>query len=317
MDILIGFTGFVGSNLQSQHKFERVYNSSNIKDAFGTNPDLCVYSGIRAEKFAADKFPENDLQHIEDAISNIKQIKPKNLVLISTIDVIPAVQSGEVYEDTPYETKTLTPYGQNRLHLENEIRLQYPDTLIVRLPALFGEGIKKNFVFDLINFIPAMLKKEKFTELNAQDDSLRRYYTEDDSNFFRLNGDITFNERLKLKDIFQRLGFSALNFTDSRSCFPFYNLKNLWSHILDLQSNNVKLAHMAVEPVSASEIYQAVYETGFTNEIVSHPFDYEFFKTRHTDILNGCNGYIFNKNDVLLEIVDFVKSHTLEGYGNA
>ena len=40
-DILVGYTGFVGSNLYMQHNFNGVYNSSNIKDAYGADPDLC------------------------------------------------------------------------------------------------------------------------------------------------------------------------------------------------------------------------------------------------------------------------------------
>ena len=30
MDILVGYTGFVGSNLYKNHKFDRVFNSKNI-----------------------------------------------------------------------------------------------------------------------------------------------------------------------------------------------------------------------------------------------------------------------------------------------
>ena len=35
-------------------------------------------------------------------------------------------------------------YGRNRLYLENYIRNNYHDYLIVRLPGLFGKGLKKN-----------------------------------------------------------------------------------------------------------------------------------------------------------------------------
>jgi hypothetical protein len=42
-------------------------------------------------------------------------------------------------------------YGTNRLALETWIAARNPDHLIVRLPALFGPGLKKNALFDLLH----------------------------------------------------------------------------------------------------------------------------------------------------------------------
>ena len=36
MDAIVGYTGFVGSNLCSHHTFAGQYNSKNIKEAFGS-----------------------------------------------------------------------------------------------------------------------------------------------------------------------------------------------------------------------------------------------------------------------------------------
>ena len=285
MKILIGHTGFVGSNLQKQHKFDLLFNSKNIQNAYGTAPDLCVYSGVFSEKFKADSFPEDDLAHIQNALENIRLIKPKNLVLISTVDTIPNRQSVDIFEDTPFNTDDLTPYGRHRLLLENEVRTIYPSTLIVRLPGLFGEGLKKNFIYDMINLVPAMLRKIEPV--------LVPYYYEDETGFFRLKPDA---DRETLKGIFNELGFSALNFTDSRSKFAFYNLDYLWGHIQTLREKGVTLAHMAVEPVGAGELYKAIFGRDFINELDRPPFDYSFFKTRHWD------EYIFNKGQIIEEI---------------
>ena len=84
---LVGYTGFVGSNIIKNFKFDNLYNSKNIDEAFGTNPDLLVYSGVRAEKFLANNEPKKDLEIIKNAFNNIKKINPKHVVLISTIDV--------------------------------------------------------------------------------------------------------------------------------------------------------------------------------------------------------------------------------------
>ena len=321
MNILVGYTGFVGSNLYNQYKFDKVFNSKNINDAFGTNPNLCVYAGIRAEKFRADKFPENDLAHINEAILIIEKINPKQLVLISTVDVIPPTQSGAVFEDTVYSTDSLTPYGKNRLHLESEIRSRYPNSLIVRLPALFGNGLKKNFIYDIINYIPSMLNKAKFEELFALNKNISNFYSVDENNFFRLIQNISNDKRILLKSIFKELGFSALNFTDSRSIFSFYNLKYLWNHIEILLSNNITMAHMANEPIRVAEIYQKVYKECFNNEIAVNPFNYTFFRTKNarilnTNVLNESIGYIFNKEIVVGEISEFVLDAIKHSYKN-
>ena len=40
----------------------------------------------------------------------------------------------------------------------------FSNYLIVHLPGLYGKNIKKNFIYDLINIIPNMLKEDKFQE---------------------------------------------------------------------------------------------------------------------------------------------------------
>ena len=54
MKAIVGYTGFVGSNLTASGDFDAKYNSGNIREAFGTKPDLLVYSGLRAEKYLAN-----------------------------------------------------------------------------------------------------------------------------------------------------------------------------------------------------------------------------------------------------------------------
>ena len=307
MNILVGHTGFVGSNLHRQGNFSGVFHSKNIRGAYGTRPDLCIYSGVRAEKFRADRFPEEDLRHIKEALQNIREIDPQKLVLISTVDVIPHGQEQEVYEHTPYDSQALTPYGQNRLFLEEAVRGIYPDALVVRLPALFGTGLKKNFIYDLIKRVPAMLKKGKFEELRGKEGALALYYQEDENGFFRIRPELSPSDTLLLKQMFANLGFSAIHFTDSRSNFSFYNLDYLWEHIHVLLENNVHLAHMATEPIGAASLYSTLYGADFVNEIQDRPFDYSFFKTAHTALLGGQGGYLFPRHVMAEEIEAFIK----------
>lgn len=302
MEILVGHTGFVGSNICKSYSFDRVYNSKSIVSAFGTNPELLVYSGVRAEKFMANKDPEKDLEIIQNAILNIKRINPVNMVLISTIDVYKSAI--HVNEDTAIDTEDLQPYGRNRYYLENWVQENIKDYLIIRLPGLYGENIKKNFIYDLIHVIPSVLNEVKYTELNSIDNLISEYYFKQDSGFYKCKN-LYSEQRTLLKEYFNKVGFSALNFTDSRGCFQFYNLKYLWNHIQTALNNNIKVLNMATEPVTIAKLYQFLKGKDFINECAKVIPNYDF-KTNYAHIFNGKNGYIFDKEFLMKDIAEFV-----------
>lgn len=298
---LVGYTGFVGSNLYSFGSFDKVYNSKNIETAYGTNPDILIYAGGRAEKFLANKFPEEDMELIYQAEENIRRINPKKLVLISTVDVFKTPQN--VDEESVISTEDLCKYGYNRYQLELWTRENYPDALIVRLPALFGINIKKNFLYDFINRIPFMLSADKFNEIILKDAEISNYYHLQENGFYKAN--IQKKDKRILREKFTKIGFSSLNFTDSRSRYQYYNLAELWNDIQLALANDIKLLHLATEPVSAREIY--IYLTGkdFRNEMDGSPANYNY-KTVHYKLFGGSAGYIRNKEDLLKEIKGFV-----------
>lgn len=91
----------------------------------------------------ANAYPEKDKLLIEEAKQNIKAINPKKLILISTIDVFK--EPINVSEESTIDLQGLQPYGYNRYQLELWVRENYPDALIIRLPALFGINLKKKF----------------------------------------------------------------------------------------------------------------------------------------------------------------------------
>ena len=140
---LVGYTGFVGSNIYASGEIDAAYNSKNIEEAYGTDPDLLIYAGLRAEKYLANNAPDKDMELILQAEENITKINPKRLVLISTIDVFKVPK--DVDENSAIDTENLHPYGYNRYQLELWVRENYPDALIIRLPGLFGKNIKKKF----------------------------------------------------------------------------------------------------------------------------------------------------------------------------
>ncbi len=303
MNAIVGYTGFVGSNLYTPERFQAAYNSKNIEEAYGTKPDLLVYSGVRAEKFLANSDPEKDKKNIEQAEKNIQNIQPKKLVLISTIDVFRTPIG--VDETSPIETENLHPYGANRYLLEQWVRTHYPDALIVRLPGLFGKNLKKNFIYDYIHIIPSMLKEEKFTELAEKDPQIKKYYA-DQGNGFR-KAVIQESEQEEVKKIFTNLGFSALNFTDSRSIFQFYNLSRLWDDIQITLKNDLRLLHLATEPVKVSDLYRFLTGKEFRNELPGKPAAYDY-RTCHAGLFGKDGSYLCTKDEVMQVIKEFVNA---------
>ncbi|OPZ82977.1 MAG: hypothetical protein BWY74_04541 [Firmicutes bacterium ADurb.Bin419] len=305
---LVGNTGFVGSNLELQTHFNRKYNSSNISEAFETEHDLVVYAGVRAEKFLANSAPEMDFLHVMQAVENIKRMKFKKLVLISTVDVYNKITG--VDENTPIDTEGLHPYGKNRYSLEQWVVENLKDYHIIRLPGLFGSGIKKNFVYDMINIIPSMLKEEKLNELQKlYPMNLNEFYSKQENGFYSL---VTQDKKskLQLKDFFGNCGFNALSFTDSRSKFQFYNLNYLWKHIERAMENGIRLLCLATEPVSAGELYYSIYGSEFKNEFPKTPVNYEI-RTIYAKLFGGVSGYIAGKNSVMEEIREFVSGQEI------
>ncbi len=303
MNALVGYTGFVGGNIyaSAQSDIDAVYNSKNIEDAYRTNPDLLIYAGLRAEKYLANSAPQNDRLLIEQAENNIKKINPKKLVLISTIDVF-KVPIG-VDEESEIETEGLHAYGYNRYMFECWARNNYPDALIIRLPGLFGKNIKKNFIYDFINIIPYMLKKSKFDELVSKDSEISDYYRLQSNGYYKV--DVPEGEKEKIKSKFLKLGFSALNFTDSRSIYQFYNLGRLWHDMKIALSKEIRLWHPATEPVSAAELYMYLTGEEFVNELEGVPAVYDY-RTVYSGVFGGDNGYILKKDELLSEIKTFV-----------
>lgn len=304
MRALVGYTGFVGSNIYTSGQFDAVYNSQNIADAYGTEPDLLIYAGMRAEKYLANHAPQKDMDLIYQAQENIRRIAPKRLVLISTIDVFGNPVG--IDETACVSESGLQAYGLNRYRLERWVRENYPTAVIIRLPGLFGKNIKKNFIYDYINVIPFMLKEDKFKELCAKDQEIAKYYEQLENGFYQCI-DLVSDERELLRNKFKEVGFTALNFTDSRNVYQFYPLNRLWDDIQKCLANDILLFHPATEPVSAAEIYEYLAGGTFGNVICDAPVFYDY-RTQYAQLFGGNNGYIMNKQEVLQQIRVFVES---------
>ncbi|MDE7031271.1 MAG: NAD(P)-dependent oxidoreductase [Lachnospiraceae bacterium] len=323
MVALVGYTGFVGSNLyaRARNRIKGVYNSQNIEKAYGLEPEVLIYSGVRPDKYLAESVPERDLEQILAAEKNIRAINPQRLVLISTIDVYQNPVGVDETDNVLYGGKGaagngIHPYGLNRYYLEAWVRKHYPDALIVRLPCLYGYNMKKNFIFDYLNVIPPVLKKEKYQELKVLEKAgdtilLDECYEAAGSGYYRCRKMDKHKKEL-LQKKFKKLGFTALNFTDSRSTFQFYSLGRLWEDIQIALSEDITVLNVATEPVTAAELYKTLTGEVFKNELKGTPVMYDF-RTTYASKFGGRGGYICSKEEILADVRMFVRHMIKEG----
>jgi hypothetical protein len=145
---LIGNTGFVGSNLLRTKYFTHLFNSTNINQIVNHDFSEVVCAGVSAVKWQANLYPEKDFENINKLIGFLKKVSADRFVLISTIDV--NSERIGIDESASSSLAHLDYYGRHRLLLEDFVRSQFENYSIIRLPALFGPGLKKNVIFDLI-----------------------------------------------------------------------------------------------------------------------------------------------------------------------
>lgn len=148
MNALIGHTGFVGSNLREQYPFDAFFRSTDIGEIADREFDLVVCAGVQAKKWWAGLHPEEDWNGIQRLLDALGQVRARTMVLISTVDVygLPI----EVNESSPAGDGSHV-YGRHRFAVEEFVRERFPCHHILRLPGLFGRGLKKNVIFDLIH----------------------------------------------------------------------------------------------------------------------------------------------------------------------
>ena len=300
-DLLVGSTGFVGGNLMVSHDFSMALHSRDIREGYGTHPDLAVYAGVPAAMFLANQDPEADLAVMAQARENIRRIAPKQLVLISSIAVYKDSRGKD--ESSPMDKEGLAPYGANRLQLEQWVRQDFPRALIVRLPALYGKGLKKNFLYDLHTITPAMLRPDKYRELAEKSRLVGENYQLADNGFYKLTEEA---DRKALREFFAGNDFNALAFTHSASRYQYYNLSRLWKDITRALEQELTLLNLTTPPVSAGEVYTALTGKVWENATAAPPYDYDL-RSRYAPLLGGQEGYLLTREEELADICNFMK----------
>lgn len=145
---LIGHTGFVGGNLQRANRFDDLYNSTNIHALRGKHYKLIVCAGAPGAKWKANREPERDRASLDHLMNCLAETGADHVILISTIDVYPEPRA--VNEDSPIQNGKGSAYGKHRRMLEEFVQERFEAT-IIRLPGLFGPGLKKNVIYDFLH----------------------------------------------------------------------------------------------------------------------------------------------------------------------
>jgi hypothetical protein len=302
-DALVGYTGLVGSNLTQQHQFEGLYNSKNIPESYGTQPELLVFAGVGGNLSVANANPEVDRRNCEQALDTIRRIQPQKLVLISTISVYPEFSGDENSKLRP--NTVWGPYGNHRVQLEKETARIVPDCYIIRLGPCFGTGLRKNFLYDLTHPIPTSLTSPAYQEQLSLFPQIEPYYQLDQPSH---------NYQLKIplsaaaaEHLAQTLGWDATRLTDSRTRLQFYPLDFLMQHIKFVLRESVPVINLVAEPLSAQEIYQAIRGSDFENIIKTNPNQSDY-RSIYAHLLGSDSDYTFSKSRIMEIIKQFLGS---------
>jgi hypothetical protein len=309
---LIGFSGFVGSTIAEQTSFDEIFNSRTIRQAHGKRFGDVVCAAAPGSMFEANRFPEEDGRRIDALIDDLSRLIADRFVLISTIAVFDSFDAG--YDENAGNFQQSLAYGRNRRRLEEFCANHFSNTLIVRLPALFGRRLKKNFIFDIMNPMPSMLTSDRLQELRSDLPSKLRIALSDiytyDENLSLMVIDRAALERSGLRREFEGAisghALNAISFTNPETCFQYYDMLRLWSDICTARQEGLNVIHLPPEPVAARDVYKALIgqEMPSTNARVHK----EDLRTRHGDLWGRAGSYLAGSDEVLKRLGAFYRA---------
>jgi nucleoside-diphosphate-sugar epimerase len=241
---LIGWTGFVGGVLAERVRPVARFRSTDIEQLAEADVDEVFCAGAPAEKWRANAEPEADWASISRLIEALRRSRARSCVLVSTVDVYADSQGAD--ESRPADTDQAQAYGRHRALLEEFVTGHFEQAVVLRLPALFGPGLKKNLVFDLIHQPGA------------------RFAHED-------------------------------------SAFQFYDVRDLYGHVLLAQDAGLRVVNLATEPVTSGQVARECF--GVDYECTDRPVAAYDLRTRHALELGGREGpYLRTSDEVLAAI---------------
>lgn len=311
-DGLIGHTGFVGGALLRQAAFGQVFNSANIGAIAGEHFGTLVCAAAPGSMLEANRAPERDAAQIEALMAQLATVTAECFVLISSIAVLADFAGGDDEGTTAFQ-QTLA-YGRHRRMLEAFVEERFPRSLIVRLPALFGAGLRKNFLFDLLNPVPSLLPEARHADLVAALPAslagwVKGLYAPDPvTGMLKLERTAlnTAPRRAALEDAVTALGFAATQFHHPETTYQYYDTSRLWQDIGIALAAGLTHVHLVAEPLSAAAIHARL--TGRAMPQTPARLHREDMRTRHADLWGADGPYQFTAAATLDRLAAFFAS---------
>jgi hypothetical protein len=309
---LIGHTGFVGGALLRQARFDACFNSATIAAIEGRSFGTLVCAAAPGSMLEANRSPERDAAQIDGLIARLATIRAERFVLISSIAVL--ADFAGVHDEGTQSFQQDLAYGRHRRALEIFVEDHFASSLIVRLPALFGHGLRKNFLFDLMNPVPSLLTDAKHDALmKALDPALARWagalFASDPVTGMlkldraALNAD---RRRAALEDAVTAVGASATQFHHPDTTYQYYAIDRLWQDIgIGLEAGLSHL-HLVAEPLTASAIHARL--TGRPMPDTPARLHREDMRTRHSALWGAEGPYQFSAAATLDRLAAFYAS---------
>jgi hypothetical protein len=261
--------------------------------------------------WAANAAPEEDRANLRHLADRIATARFDRLVLVSTIAVLDDLGAGHTESSARYESGKA--YGRNRRELEVMLTKRH-GAVVLRLPALFGEGLRKNFLFDLLNPVPSFLKPEVYQELGRVFSDEERaaaagvYRFDKTLQMMRLDRDPLDRTPAGalLRAAFSRANRTARNFTNSRSAFQFYNLAYLARDIERCLEASLDLLHVCSEPIGAGELHRALLGESFHSD--GPPPVREDMRSDHARLWGSETQYLYGWDQVMADLLQFARA---------
>ena len=241
---LVGWTGFVGGSLDARIAPVARFRSTDVDQLPAADVDEVVCAGAPAEKWRANAEPEADRAGIHRLVEALDGSRAGSCVLVSTVDVF--ADSRGVDETTPADTAQEQAYGRHRAELEEFVLRRFDHVLVVRLPGMYGPGLKKNLVYDLIHQPGA-------------------------------------------------------RFAHQDSSFQFYDVRDLWGHVLLARDAGLSVVNLATEPVTSAQVARECFGVDYRCD--DRPQVAYDLRTAHAGALAGREGpYLRSADEVLTGI---------------
>jgi nucleoside-diphosphate-sugar epimerase len=241
---LVGWSGFVGGALLPRVRPVARFRSTDVHQLPDAPVDEIVCTGAPAEKWRANAEPEQDWANLQRLIDALDGSRATSCVLVSTVDVYADSRGAD--ESTPADTAQEQAYGRHRALLEEFVAGRFEQTLIVRLPGMFGPGLKKNLIYDLIHQPEA-------------------------------------------------------RFANAASSFQFYDVRDLWGHMLLARDAGLRVVNLATEPVTSRQVAEESFDV--TYDCDDRPQVAYDLRTLHAPVLAGREGpYLRSAGEILAAV---------------